>query len=96
MHWEVVVQAVRNFSYDGNIFRGFFIFWKYVYFFFEDVKHQANNEGNHKNKNKPENYSHVADDREVLVSDNWKRRSIKFFSINARFQAQKIVSQDLE
>ena len=72
MHWQVVLQALRNFYYDANIFRGFFIFWKYVYFFFEDIQYQVGNEENDKNDQNPENDSHVVDDREVLVSDNWK------------------------
>ena len=37
MHWQVVVQAFRNFFYGADVFRGFFIFWKFVYFFFENV-----------------------------------------------------------
>ena len=72
MHWQVVVKAFRNFYYYANIFRGFFIFWKYVYFFFEDIQYQVGDEENDKNDQNPENDSHVVDDREVLVSDNWK------------------------
>ena len=96
MHCQLGVQAFRNFDYDANIFRGFFFLRKYVYFFFEDVKHQVNKEENERKKHKPENDSHVVDEREVLVSNNWKRRSLKFCSINARFQTQKIVSDYLE
>ena len=96
MHWQVVVQAFINFFEDADAFRKFFIFWKYVYFFYENVKHKFDDEENDKNEHNPENDSHVADDREVLVPDSWKWRPFKFFSINARFQAQKIVSQDLE
>ena len=96
MHWQVVVQAFRNLFYDTDAFREFFIFGKYVYFFFEDVYGQLEDEENDKNEHKPVNDSHVVDDREVLVSDNWKWKSLKFFSVNARFHAQKIVSEDLE
>ena len=96
MHWQIVVQAFRNFFDDANVFREFFIFWKYVYFFFKDIKHKVDDEENDKNEHKPENDSHVADNREVLVSDNWKWRSLKFFSVNTRFHAQKIISEDLE
>jgi len=92
MHWQVVVQAFRNFFYDANIFRGLFIFWKYVYFFFEDVNHQVNKEENDRKKHKPENNSQIVDEREVLVSNNWEWRSLKFFSVHLWFHAQKIVS----
>jgi len=92
MHWQVVVQAFRNFFYDANIFRGFFIFWKFVYFFFEDVYHEVNNEENDRKKQKPENDPHVVDEREVLVSNNWEWRFLKFFSVHLWFHAQKIVS----
>jgi len=67
MHWQVVVEAFRNFFYDANIFPGVFIFWKDVYFFFEDVYHQVNKEENDRKKHKPENNTHVVDEREILV-----------------------------
>ena len=34
VHWQVVIQAFRNFFDDADKFREFFIFWKFVYFFF--------------------------------------------------------------
>jgi len=37
MNWQIIVQALRNLFRDADTFREFFIFWKYVYFFFEDV-----------------------------------------------------------
>jgi hypothetical protein len=39
MDWQVVVEAFINFFYDAYEFRDFFLFWKYVDFFFKDVKH---------------------------------------------------------
>ena len=96
VHWQVVVQAFIKFSYDSDVFWELFICWKLVYLFFEGVQHQVDDEENDENEHQPEDISHVADEREVLVSDHWKWRSLKFFSVDARFQAQKIVSEDLE
>ena len=96
MHWQVVVQAIRNFFYYTNIFRGLFVFWKFIYFFFENVKYQFKKEENDSEEHKPENDSHIVDEREILVPDNWEWISLKFISIHVRFHAQKIVSEDLE
>ena len=96
MHWQVVVQAFRNFLDDADVFREFSIFRKYVYFFFEDIQKQVDDKENDKNEHTLENITHVADYIEVLVSGNLKWRSFKFLPINARFQAQKIISEDFE
>jgi len=37
MHWQVVVQTFKNFDNDADAFREFFILWKYINFFFEDI-----------------------------------------------------------
>ena len=54
---------------DADQFPEFFIFWKHVYFYFENVQHYFDNKKYDKNKQKPENDSHITDDRKFLVPE---------------------------